>query len=99
MKRKRIMTTSFKVSLGILITLVLFLGLQLWHPWQRQPIALYEPLILPIKVIKGDIIVLTNGGYITVEYNERINSIIHNGDYTTINATRHATLWELITWQ
>lgn len=99
MKNKRIITTPLKVMIGLLLVLILFLGLQLWHPWQRQSAVFYEPLMLPVEAIKGDTIVLSNSGCITIEHNEKINSITHNGDYISINATRHVTLWELITGQ
>ncbi len=85
--------------LAILITLLLTIGLQAWHPWQRQPVVFYEPVIfLPLEVVAGDRIVLSDkSAYIEIHNRETITSIEHEGKVITIRAIRHITLWDKIT--
>ncbi len=79
-----------KMILVLVVIFITLIGLQVWHPWQRQPVVFYEPLIYPVEVITGDMIVASdNSGYILVPHNETINSIEHDGNKTTIKATRH----------
>lgn len=86
-----------KLTLGFLVTMLVIIGLQAWHPWQRQPVVFYEPLILPIETIKGDVIMFSDGSYIVSDRNKRINALKHNGEKVVIKSTIHVSLWELLT--
>jgi len=86
-----------KLALAILILSIVIGGLQLLHPWQRHPTVFYDPFILPIEVICGDIIILYNGEYIVpIGHDMRIDSIEYKGGVAIIHSTQHMTLWELL---
>ncbi len=85
-----------KVVLGFLVTILIILGLQFWHPWQRQPEVFYAPLILPLETIKGDVIVLSDDYHIVIDRNKRINAIENSGEKVTIKSTIRMNLWELL---
>ena len=97
MLTKNTFPLTTKIALGFLVTALIIIGLQLWHPWQRQPIVFYEPLILPLETIKNDIIMLNNGNHIIIDRNKRINSIEYSGEKVVIKSTIHISLWELLT--
>ena len=90
---------QFRIVLGFTICILLFVGLQVWQPWLRQPVTFYEPLVLPLEAIKGDVIVLSNGNYIVIKCNKRINSIEYDGEKVVIKGTRYVNLWELLLWK
>ena len=79
-----------------LIILLVILVLQWWQPWQRDPAVFYEPLILPIETIEGDIIVMADGKHIVIRDNQRINSMDYQNNTVSMNVTKHKSLWDII---
>lgn len=86
-----------KLLLAIVIITSIFIGLQIEKPWQRQPTVFYTPLLLPIETKKGDVIYFSDGTYLIIDRDKRINAIDHEGKKVTINSTVHVSLWEILT--
>ncbi len=86
-----------KILWSLLIVFTLVVVINAWSPWHRQPVVFYEPVIFPIEVISGDIIVLENGSSFVIDEDKRINSISYGTDTFTINATVKRSLWQLMT--
>lgn len=87
-----------KILGSLLIVLILVVAINAWSPWHRQPVIFYEPVILPLEVIRGDIIVLEDGAKLAIDEDKRINSISYDASgIVTINATVKRSLWQLIT--
>lgn len=84
------------ILLGVIVVVLLIVGLGEWSPWHRQTTVFYEPLILPLEVLEGDIIVLQNGSHYFVDEDKRINAITYGKDSFTINATVHRSLWDIL---
>lgn len=89
--------TALKYLLVFLALCVMTVGLLLWHPWQRQPVTFYEPLILPIEAVDGDRIIMLDGSYVEINGNRTITSIKHDGNATIIKSSRRLTLWQSVT--
>lgn len=89
MKPLKLPTLPWIIPLTLII---FFLALSIWEPWQRQPVVFYQPLILPLETIKGDIIILQDGSHIEIEADKRINTLRVEPGSVTINATVHKTL-------
>ncbi len=83
-----------KLALATLIIFIIIGSLQAIHPWQREPLVLYLPLILPVETVKGDILVFENGDSIMIERNMLIYSLNNNNGVITLKGTRRITLWE-----
>lgn len=88
---------KMKILLGLLVVMALVVILNLLTPWQRQPVVFYEPIVLPIEVVEGDIIVLEDDSHIVMDEDKRINSIQYQFGMVTINATVHKNLWQILT--
>lgn len=86
-----------KVALISLIILLAILALQWWTPWQRNPTVFYEPLILPLETVEGDVIVMLDGKHIVIREDQRINSMYYQNNTVSMNVTRHKSLWDIIT--
>ncbi len=78
---------------GVLLLVMLLIQLQ---PWQRLPVVLYEPLIYPVEVIKGDRIIFSDNKQLEIQHDMTINSMDYKDGAATLNSTRYLTLWELI---
>jgi len=82
------------ISLIILLVILVF---QWWSPWHRNPTVFYEPLMLPIETIEGDIIVMADDRYIVIRDNQRINSMDYQNNTVSMNVTKYKSLWDIIT--
>lgn len=80
----------------IIFVLLLVIILAQWQPWERQPVVFYEPIIYPIAVLRGDIIVTPDGRQLVIQKDMRINSINYHNGLATVKGTRHITLWEYL---
>lgn len=83
-------------KLTITVALLLVIILTQWQPWERQPVVFYEPIIYPIEVLRGDIIVTPDGDQLVMQHNMRIKDIKYHNGSATINSTRYITLWEYL---
>ena len=87
----------FWAMVAFIVLHLLLLDGSLWH---RQPVTFYEPLIFPVEVISGDVIVLENGVKFAIDEDKRINSISYGTygteDTFTVNATVKRSLWQLM---
>jgi len=64
--------------------------------WQRDPVVFYEPILYPIEVLEGDVIVTPSGSHLVIQQDMTLNMIVYNLDMATIKGTRHITLWEYL---
>jgi len=95
MKSNQTISIKAAILLG-LFCIVILLVLNIGAFWHREPTVFYEPLILPLETIKGDIIVLQDGSHLLIDEDKRINSMRHNNGSVTVNATLHRSLLYLI---
>lgn len=80
-----------------LILVIVVFGVSHSKIWQRPNVIFYEPVIYPIEVLSGDVIVLMDGKRHWIENDMRINSIQYfNGGYV-VKGVRHVSLWAKLT--
>lgn len=84
-------------KLTVIFALLLVIILTQWQPWERQPVVFYEPIIYPLEVVRGDIIITSDANHLVMQHDMRINNIKYHNGCATINSTRYITLWELLT--
>ncbi len=93
-KNKIFNTTT--ILAGIAVLLISLEVISIWKPWQREPVAFYAPMIMPVEVIKGDHIVLPDGRIIIIQKDEVIHDFWWDSYGAYSNATIHQTLFGLI---
>ena len=78
------------VSIIVILGAIIIISSQFW---QRDPVFFYEPVFLPLYVLKGDVLVTDDGQQIVFQENMKILAINSTVNGTIIKSEQIKWFW------